>query len=254
MPHERLQKIIARAGITSRRKAEELIRAGKVRVNGAIVRELGTRADAHQDRIEVNGRRIVRPPPVYVLMNKPRATVTTRKDPRERRTVIELLKGVSQRVFPVGRLDYHTTGALLLTNDGEMAQALAHPGAATPRVYLVKVQGRFDEAQLEDLLRGVPLDDGVARATQAAVTARREGSTTIQLTLREGRYHEVRRMMQALGHRVSRLSRVSFAGLTTEGLAPGQWRHLTDRELSRLKRDYLNPFQRRRRASQEPRR
>jgi 23S rRNA pseudouridine2605 synthase len=144
----------------------------------------------------------------------------------------------------VGRLDYNTTGVLLLTNDGEMSQALAHPSARTPRVYQVRVQGQINAEHIERLLTGVQLDDGLARAVGAKVMARGDANVTIQLTLHEGRYQEVRRMIQALGFRVSKLTRLSFAGLTIEGLAPGAWRSLTSRELARLKRDYLTAHKR----------
>lgn len=234
--------------MASRRDAEELIRQGKVRVNGVIVRELGSQADESKDRIEVSGRRIVRRRPVYLVLNKPRQTVTTLSDPEGRRTVIDLLGGLPDKVFPVGRLDYNTTGLLLLTNDGELAQALSHPSSGALRVYQVKTQGRVAPDTLDQLRAGVTLDDGLARPTEvriAGVTAR---NTTLQLTLREGKNREVRRMLQAVGHRVGKLVRISFAGISIEGLPPGKWRHLTTRELARLKRDYLTPYRRRTRA------
>ena len=157
MPLERLQKVIARAGVASRRTAEELIVRGKVRVNGVVVRELGSKADPRRDRIEVDGRRIVRERPVYVLLHKPVRTVTTARDPEGRPTVVGLLRDVAARVFSVGRLDYDTSGALLLTNDGELAQVLAHPSSRVPRVYRVKVGGRISTEALDRLRAGVVL-------------------------------------------------------------------------------------------------
>lgn len=210
-----------------------------------VVTELGTRADESKDRIEVSGRRIVRRRPVYILLNKPRQTVTTLSDPEGRKTVIDVLAGLEDKVFPVGRLDYNTSGALLLTNDGELAQALAHPRAGALRVYSVKVQGQVSDETIERLASGVMLDDGPARPVRVGIAGVTDATTTIQLVLREGRNREVRRMIEAVGHRVGKLTRVSFAGLGIEGLRPGQWRRLTPQELARLKKDFLTPYRRR---------
>jgi pseudouridine synthase len=213
-----------------------------------VVTELGTRADEAKDRIEVSGRRIVRRRPVYILLNKPRQTVTTLSDPEGRKTVIDVLAGLEDKVFPVGRLDYNTSGALLLTNDGELAQALAHPSAGALRVYSVKVQGQVSDETIERLASGVMLDDGPARPVRVGIAGVTDATTTIQLVLREGRNREVRRMIEAVGHRVGKLTRVSFAGLGIEGLRPGQWRRLTPQELARLKKDFLTPYRRRTRG------
>ncbi len=199
----------------------------------------------------MHGKRVVRQRREYVLLNKPRGTVTTRKDPEGRRTVMDLLGAVRANIFPVGRLDYNTGGVLLLTNDGELAQALAHPSSQVPREYRVKVQGTVRQDVVERLQRGVSLDDGLARASMVRVISRTGKNSTIQLTLQEGRNKEVRRMMQALGHRVSKLTRLSFAGLDVQGLAIGDWRPLSSRELSRLKRDYLTPYRRRKRSKSQ---
>lgn len=238
MATERLQKLIAQAGLASRRKAEELILQGKVRVNGAVVRELGVRADPGRDKIEVGGRRLVRERLVYVLLNKPPGTVTSRSDPEGRKTVVDLLPGVSERIFPVGRLDYATSGALLLTNDGELAQSLAHPSAEAPRSYRVKLGGQVTVDELDRLRAGVVLADGPARATEVGVLSRTAVSTTIRMTIHEGRNHQIHRMAEAIGRRVLRLVRLSFAGLTIDGLKQGEHRLLSARELARLKRDY----------------
>jgi 23S rRNA pseudouridine2605 synthase len=249
MAGERLQKIIAQAGLASRRKAEELIRQGKVRVNGAVVTELGTRVDPGADRIEVDGRRIARERPVYILLNKPPRTVTTAEDPEGRRTVMDLVKGVPERLFPVGRLDYGTAGALLLTNDGELAQALAHPSSRAPRSYRVKLEGEVTEAELERLRKGVRLEDGLAKASEVHVLARAEKSTTISMTLFEGRNHQIHRMIEALGRQVQRLTRLSFAGLTIDGLEQGEHRPLKPREVARLRRDFRGQHRARQRAA-----
>ncbi len=250
MASERLQKVIAQAGVASRRKAEDLITRGKVRVNGAIVRELGARADPFRDKIEVDGRRLVRERPVYILLNKPPGAVTTSRDPEGRRTVMDLLGGVTERLFPVGRLDYGTSGALLLTNDGELAQALAHPSSRAPRSYRVKLGGQVSEEELERLRLGVELADGPARAAEVGVLARTDRSTTIHLTIHEGRNHQIHRMAEALGRRVLRLVRLSFAGLTIEGLRQGEHRRLGAREVARLERDYRTKHRARLRAKE----
>jgi len=247
MSNVRLQKIIAQAGLASRRRAEELVLAGRVRVNGVVARELGARADPVRDRIEVDGRRIVRQRLVYVLLNKPERTVTTAADPAGRATVLDLVREIPARIFPVGRLDYNTTGALLLTNDGELAQALSHPAAQAPRVYRARLEGDVTATELDALRQGVSLDDGVARAQEVFVVSRTDRSTTVQLTLLEGRNHQIHRMAAAIGHRVRGLVRLSFAGLEIDGLRAGSYRQLTGREVARLKRDFRRPHRARER-------
>ena len=241
--------MIARAGVASRRAAEDLIRQGAVRVNGVVVRELGVKVDPGRDRVEVRGRRIARERKVYLLMNKPRRTVTSRKDPEGRKTVLDLLRGVEERVFPVGRLDYNTAGALLLTNDGELSQALSHPSSGVPRTYHVRISGRVALEALRRLMDGVDIgDDRLARATDVFVVGATERQTIIQMTIHEGRNHQIHRMLEAVGHRVSRLTRVEFAGLGVEGLRPGAWRRLSGREVGKLKRRYLKHHRARIRA------
>lgn len=256
---ERLQKVLARGGIASRRHAEELITAGRVRVNGRIVTELGTRVDPRRDKIEVDGRRVVAEPLVYYLFHKPRGTVTTLMDPEGRATIADYLRDLPARVFPVGRLDFHTSGALLLTNDGQLAQALLHPKRAVPKTYVVKVRGIPTDEQLERLRNGVDLapigdEQGPVRTLPADVEVLRHappgdqahnnvGTTWLKITLREGRYRQIHRMAEAVGLFVMRLARIAFAGITTDGLRPGELRPLTDRELARLRSTYLRPLE-----------
>ncbi len=253
MALERLQKILAGAGVASRRAAEQLIVAGRVRVNGRIVRELGTRADGRRDRIEVDGRRVVLEKPVVYVMNKPRSVVTTMQDPEGRATVGDLLRRIPERVYPVGRLDFHTTGVLLLTNDGELAEALTRPRSQVPKVYAARMQGHLDVPELDALRNGVELDDGY-RTKPAEVFVLREEprSTWVQITLHEGKNRQVHRMGEAIGRRVQRLSRQSFAGITAEGLAPGTYRPLGARELESLRKKYVLPFRRSKRRGDGP--
>lgn len=242
MARERLQKLLAQAGIASRRAAEQLILNGKVRLNGRIVTELGTKADARRDKIEVDGKRIVGEHPAYYLLHKPREVVTTLDDPEGRPTVAGLVRNIPERVFPVGRLDYHTSGALLLTNDGDMTQALLHPRKLVPKTYIAKVKGEVPLPVLQQLREGVTLDDGhKTRKSETFVVNAERGNTWLQITITEGKNRQIHRMLEAVGFAVMRLSRPSFAGLDTEGLRPGQWRPLMQSEIAKLKRDYLNP-------------
>lgn len=243
---ERLQKVLAQAGVASRRKSEELITAGRVRVNGKVVTELGTKVEAHKDKIEVDGKRIVREKPAYYLVNKPRAMVTTMEDPEGRSTVRELATRIPERVFPVGRLDYHTSGALVLTNDGAMSEALLRPGSGVPKVYLAKMSGDVDVPELDKLRNGVELDDGyVTKPAEVFVERSEDNATWVNITLREGKNRQIHRMGDAIGHRVQRLVRLSFADLSIDGLKPGQVRQLAGKEIERLKKRYLNPHRRR---------
>ncbi|MDB4988188.1 MAG: Ribosomal large subunit pseudouridine synthase [Myxococcaceae bacterium] len=241
MPEERLQKILARAGVASRRAAEQLITGGRVTVNGELVTELGARADTETDRIEVDGQPVAREEHVYYLIHKPRGMVTTMKDPEDRPSLSELLHKIPERIYPVGRLDFHTSGALILTNDGDLAQALLHPSRAVPKTYVVKVNVEVGESMLNALERGVVLDDGY-RTQPARVEHIRdeEGKSWIQITITEGKNRQIHRMIESLGARVNRLSRVSFAGLSTEDLRPGDIRALSEREVLELRREYLS--------------
>ncbi len=252
MPEERLQKILAAAGVASRRKAEELIAAGRVRVDGRVVSELGAKADASRQRIEVDGGAVVAESPVAVLLNKPRGVVSTVSDPQRRPTVIELVSKVRARLFPVGRLDYDTSGALLLTNDGELAQALTHPRHGVEKSYLVKLRGRVPLEVVERWRQGVAIGRGEkTRPAEVAVAEQADNYTWLAVTIAEGRNRQIRRMAEATGQRVAKLKRVAFAGVTIEGLPVGRYRPLTDRELSRLKRDHLIPHKRARKKRQK---
>lgn len=266
---DRLQKVLARAGVASRRHAEELIAAGRVRVNGRVVTELGIRVDPRRDRIEVDGRRISAEPLVYYVFHKPRGVVTTLVDPEGRPTIAEYLKDLPARVFPIGRLDFHTSGVLLLTNDGDLAQALLHPRRSVPKTYVAKVRGIPTDLQLDQWRKGVelepvgdekapirtaPAEVEVLRHTPPGIDARGEkGTTWLKITLREGRYRQIHRMAEAVGLFVMRLVRISFAGITAEGLRPGELRPLTDKELTMLRATYLRPLEKAaRRGGGEP--
>ena len=241
MTAERLQKILARAGIASRRAAEELISAGRVKVDGRVVTELGTRADPRRARVEVDGRRVMAEPLVYIALHKPRNVMCTLRDPEGRPTVIDYVKNVGVRLVPVGRLDFHTSGVLLLTNDGDFAEALMHPRRSVPKVYVAKVQGELDDHAIERWRQSIVIDGRATRPAEVKRLRWAEGKTWLELTLREGRNRQVRRLGEATGSEVMRLARVAYAGITVDGLRPGQWRHLGVDELVDLKRAYGVP-------------
>ncbi|MCA9584819.1 MAG: pseudouridine synthase [Myxococcales bacterium] len=238
---ERLQKILARGGLASRRAAEKLITEGKVRVNGRVVRELGAKADPRNDKIEVDGARVVAERLVYVALHKPRGYVSTMSDPEGRPCVKELLGGVGVRVFPIGRLDFATSGLLLATNDGAFSDGLLHPKREVPKTYIVKTHGLMQPEDLERWRTGVNLEDGVTAPAEATLIRHEAGKTWMELTIHEGRNQQIRRMGDATGFSVMRLSRVVFAGITLEGLKPGAWRFLTRDELMALKKAYGVP-------------
>ena len=241
MASERLQKILARAGVASRRAAESVIVAGRVRVNGQIVNELGAKADLVRDRVEVDGRKLVAEPRVVVLLHKPKGTVTTANDPEGRPTVTEYVRTIPLRLYPVGRLDFQTSGALLLTNDGEMSATLLHPRRHVPKTYLVKVQGEMQKDDVERWRQGVALDDGPTQPATVAVMDQKEGATWMHVTLTEGRNQQIRRMGEATGFPVMRLTRLQFAGIGIEGMHAGQWRFLTPDELRTLSTTFGAP-------------
>jgi len=241
MAEERLQKVLARAGIASRRAAEELIVKGRVKVDGRVVETLGVRVDARRAKIEVDGNRLLAEPLAYIVLHKPRGVMCTLSDPEGRPTVAELLRAVGVRVVPVGRLDFHTSGALLCTNDGDFANALAHPRNKAKKVYVAKVQGLVQDDQLLEWRKSIEID-GRATAPAEVRRLRFEGDKTwLELTLREGRNRQVRRLGEATGSLVMRLARISHAGVTAEDLRPGQWRHLSLDELVALKREFGVP-------------
>jgi 23S rRNA pseudouridine2605 synthase len=223
----RLNAFLGRAGVASRRRADELIKAGRVTVNGDPG-QLNTVVGAH-DRVEVDGREVARQRLAYVLLHKPAGVVTTASDPQGRPTVVELVPP-EPRVVPVGRLDADTTGALLLTNDGELAHRLAHPRYGVEKTYEAEVEGDPDEDALQRLREGLDLEDG----RTAPARARRLGPGRVELVLHEGRKHQVKRMLAAVGHPVTRLHRVAYAGLTLEGFEPGECRELEPSEINQL--------------------
>jgi 23S rRNA pseudouridine2605 synthase len=238
---ERLQKIIARAGLCSRRAAEELIASGRVRVNGRVVTELGAKADPRNDRIDVDNKRIQAEDFWYVLLHKPRGYVSTLDDPEGRPTVADLVKDVPVRVHPVGRLDFATSGVLLMTNDGEFTNTLTHPRSKAPKTYVVKLDREVSDADLDRWRTGIELEDGPTLPADVHLMRHEEGKAWISVTLTEGRNQQIRRMATATGMLAMRLARVDFAGINTQDLRPGRWRSLTHDELRDLKKRFGVP-------------
>lgn len=233
-PVVRLQKYLAECGVASRRACEELIAAKRVRVNGEIA-EIGRTIDPAADTVEVDGRTIAQDQKIYIVLNKPAGTVTTASDTHGRKTVLDCVRGVSARVFPVGRLDMDVEGVLLLTNDGELAHRLIHPSFEVKKIYQAWVRGHFAPEAGQRLEQGVLLDDGMTAPAQVEVLRRSQNSTLIQLTIHEGRKREVKRMCAAVGHPVRHLQRVAFGELRANGLRPGEWRYLTPGEIQVLR-------------------
>lgn len=237
MPAERLQKLIARAGIASRRAAEQLILDGEVTVNGRVVTELGTKADPAEDHIKVRGKLLLfKSGPVYAMLHKPKGYVTTLSDPQGRPTIVDLIRGIRGRVFPVGRLDFDTEGLLLLTNDGELAHALMHPSREVPKVYAVKIKGKATDEELAKLEAG-GIYIGPGRSAPCRVRRMREAEQNewLEITLHEGKKRQIRVMLQRLKHSVLKLIRTSYAGISLGDLPRGEWRFLTPGEVNRLK-------------------
>jgi len=235
---ERLQKVMAASGVASRRKSEELIKAGQVKINGKIVKELGSKV-SEKDKIEVNGVPIHKEKHVYILMNKPRGCVTTVKDELGRKTVMDLIgTKISERIYPVGRLDYDTAGVLLLTNDGDFANKMMHPRAHISKTYLARVKGIATKNTLKPLHKGVKIEDyTTAPAAFSIVSVDKENdSTLVELTIHEGRYHQVKLMFENVGHPVKRLRRDRFAFLDVNGVELGKYRHLSKSEVKELLR------------------
>jgi len=234
---ERLQKFLAGAGIASRRKAEELVAAGRVSVNGKVVTEMGTRVDPGADLVVVDGQPVeVQTRNRYILLYKPPGCVTTLSDPQGRPTVAQYLGGVKERVFPVGRLDWDAEGALLFTTDGDLANRLAHPRYGHRRTYLVKVKGDPPHGALDRLIAGVRLEDGPAQALEAAFHERVEKNSWIRVVVGEGRRHLVKRLCESVGLDVLRLFRPEFGGVSVAGLRPGHMRELRPDEVEVLRR------------------
>lgn len=233
---ERLQKVIAHAGVTSRRKAEEWIKEGRVKVNGKVVTELGIKVSSN-DRVEVNEIPIQREEPIYFLFYKPRGVISSVKDEKGRKVVTDFFPNLEQRIYPVGRLDYDTSGLLLLTNDGEFANLIIHPRHAIDKTYVAKIKGIPTREQLRKLEKGIELEDGLtAPAKTKLLSADKKKQTSIvEITIHEGRNRQVRRMFAAIGHEVIKLKREKFAFLTLQGLSTGDIRELTPHEVKQLR-------------------
>jgi len=233
MPSERLQKYLSRAGVASRRAAEEMIRAGRVAVNGREVRELGVKIDSDRDAVQVDGRRVRPEPLVTVMLHKPYGYISTTKDPQGRRVVTDLLGDKGPRLYPVGRLDYDATGLLLLTNDGELAQRLTHPRYQVPRTYRVTVAGEVSRETLRLLARGVEVSGRVV-AVEVEARKREAEKTVLEITVWEGRYHLVKRLLEQVGHPVLKLKRIAYGPLRLGRLPRGAHRFLTPGEMAAL--------------------
>jgi 23S rRNA pseudouridine2605 synthase len=236
---ERLQKILSQAGVASRRASEQMMLDGRVTVNGITILELGTKADPSRDDIRVDGRRVkVVEHHRYLLLNKPRGYVTTRSDPQRRPTVLDLLRGVKEYVYPVGRLDYESEGLLLMMNDGDLAARLTHPSHGIARVYEAKVLGIPDAHDVDRLQRGMTIDGRRVRAAEVSLLPVKRDATgaTLVITLREGRNRQVRNMCDAIGHPVSHLRRVAIGPIRDSKLKVGFWRELSEDEVERLRK------------------
>jgi len=231
---ERLHKVIARAGITSRRKAEDLIREGRVKVDGEVVKELGFKVDPEKQKIEVDGKEISFSPPVYIAFYKPRWCLSTLYDPRGRRTVKDFLKDLPERVYPVGRLDWDAEGLLLLTNDGELTNFLTHPRYGVKKVYEVWVEGVLSEEEMARLREGVVLDGRIAVPVSLKRLGVKQGNSFFEVVLREGRYREIKRMFEAIGYRVFRIKRIKMGPVKLGNLKPGEYRILSEEEREAL--------------------
>lgn len=240
MEPDRLQKIIAHAGFASRREAETMIREGRVTVNGRVVTELGTKADPTHDHIKVDGKLITRPERHrYILLYKPREVTSTVHDPEGRATVVGLVKGVRERIYPVGRLDYQSEGLLLLTNDGDLAYKITHPKHGSVKTYHVKVRGVPDDRIIGKLERGITLEGKrtiptVIERLKTTGRGQDEGNSWFEVRLREGRNQQIRRMFKAVGHPVSKLKRVAIGPISDPNLLPGEWRELSPHEVRML--------------------
>jgi 23S rRNA pseudouridine2605 synthase len=233
----RLQKMIAGTGLSSRRKAEKLITSGRVMVNGKLVTELGTKVDPERDHVKVDGRHLTGAQPfAYLMLNKPKNVMSTLDDPGGRTTVKDYLHGVSVRVFPVGRLDFDSEGLLLFTNNGELAQALLHPRYHVPKTYLIKVKRVLSGDEIAQLQQGVQLEDGMTSPAIVKKVKKSEQNSWLEITIHEGRKHQVKRMLEAVGHPVIKLMRVRLGPLSLGDLSSGEFRFLTDREANALRK------------------
>ena len=228
---ERLQKVIAQSGLTSRRKAEELIISGKVKVNGKVVTELGTKVTGKEE-IEVNGELLAKEEKEYYLLNKPRGVITSTSDDKGRKTVVDLID-TTARIYPIGRLDYDTTGALLLTNDGDFANIMMHPNNKVDKVYLAKLNGIIKGEQINQLKNGVTIDGVVVKSTRVKLKKvnYEKNTSMVEITIHEGRNHQVKRMFEAVGFKVDKLTRERIGIFQVTGLQSGEYRKLTTKEV-----------------------
>jgi len=230
----RLQKFLAHCGVASRRKAEELIKDGKVKVNGKIVTEMGIIVD-QKDKVEVNGKRVnLEKKKVYIMLHKPKGYVTTVSDPEGRKTVLSLIDGVTERVYPVGRLDYDSSGLILLTNDGELANRMMHPKYEVIKVYIATVEGFPSGNALNKLIDGIVIDNYQTAPALVKVLEEYKDKTKLEITIHEGRNRQVRKMFESIGHPVIRLKRIAYAGLELGDLRSGAWRYITETERKQL--------------------
>ena len=235
MSEERLQKILSRAGIASRRAAEKIISEGRVTVDGKILSELGAKADADKNKICVDGKILTfDAEKIYILLNKPKDFLSTVKDDRGRKTVLDLVKEISAKIYPVGRLDYDSEGLILLTNDGELTNALLHPKFKIEKTYRAKIFGNLTDEKIKKLRAGVELEDGLTAPAEVSVINLEKNSATVEITIHEGRNRQVRRMFAAVGCEVKNLTRIKFAGLTLQNVPRGKFRRLTQDEVKKL--------------------
>ncbi|GAB4537832.1 MAG: pseudouridine synthase [Thermodesulfovibrionia bacterium] len=236
---ERIQKILSRFGIASRRVAEDMILEGRVTVNGVVAR-LGMKADITKDHIKVDGRLIrCTGQPVYLIFNKPRGCITSLYDPEGRQTIKDYIKGIKERVYPVGRLDYNSEGLLLLTNDGELTNAILHPSHKIEKTYHVKVDGFLDEEDIHRLEKGIRLEDGITAPARVRLIRKTEANSWVEITIHEGRKRQIRRMFENLGHPVIKLKRIRINGIGLGNLPSGAFRYLTPMEVQILKREVM---------------
>ena len=233
----RLNKFLAQAGVASRREVDKMIAEGRIKVNGQVVQVLGYKIDDEKDRVEVDGRRVEREEGlVYLMLNKPQGYLVTLKDNFQRPTIQQLLPSLKQRIFPVGRLDYDSSGLLLMMNDGELAYRLTHPRFKVPKVYLAKVMGEPDPSDLARLEKGIYLDGKKTAPAQIAQVKSDPKKSLFKIEIFEGRKREVKRMFQAIGHKVLHLQRIGFGSLRLGSLKAGKWRYLTRKEIDTLKK------------------
>lgn len=231
----RINKYLSAAGVSSRREADRLIEQGRVKVNGKIVQTLGSKIDENKDRIEVDGKIVEGTQgKIYILLNKPPEFLVTLKDPFQRPTIMDFLPKLKTRIFPVGRLDFDSEGLLLMTNDGELTNRLIHPRYEIKKNYLVKIQGHPEKVQISRLERGIPIDGKKTAPAKISPISSSPKRSLFKVELHEGRKREIRRMFEAIGYHVLLLRRIKFAGLTLDGLNPGDWRYLTNIEVQNL--------------------